>query len=96
VNIAYSREERVFILEHCFASKSFAAVREALSNMFPEKEVPNKAKVHRPVTNFGTQGVFVCYKCSSSNKTAKITAIPIFSIAIGFIVLCVKGFMCGS
>jgi hypothetical protein len=32
-NMAYSRTERVFIPEHYFASKSFAAVREAFSKM---------------------------------------------------------------
>jgi hypothetical protein len=30
--MVYSRAERVFILEHHFASKPFAAVREASSN----------------------------------------------------------------
>jgi hypothetical protein len=39
----------VFILEYCFASKSFAVVRKALSN-YPDKEVPNKAIIHRLVT----------------------------------------------
>jgi hypothetical protein len=38
----YLRAERVFILEHYFASKSFAAVREAFSNAYPDKDVPNK------------------------------------------------------
>jgi hypothetical protein len=38
----YSRVEHAFILEHYFASKSFAAVREAFSNAYPDKEVPNK------------------------------------------------------
>jgi hypothetical protein len=32
----------VFILEHYFASKQFAAVDEAFSNAYPDKEVPNK------------------------------------------------------
>jgi hypothetical protein len=41
-NMAYSRTESVFILEHCFASKSFAAIREAFGNAYPDKEVPNK------------------------------------------------------
>jgi hypothetical protein len=40
--IVYSRAELVFILEHYFALKSFAAVREAFSNKYPEKEAPNK------------------------------------------------------
>jgi hypothetical protein len=35
--MVYSRAERVFILEHYFASKSFAAVREAFSNAYPDK-----------------------------------------------------------
>jgi hypothetical protein len=41
--MVYSRAERVFILEHYFASKSLAAVREAFSNAYPDKEVPNNA-----------------------------------------------------
>jgi hypothetical protein len=40
-NMVYSRAERVFILEHYFASKSFSAVRETFSNAYPDKEVPN-------------------------------------------------------
>jgi hypothetical protein len=45
----YSRVEHVFILEHYLALKSFAAVREAFSNTYPDKKVPNKTTVHRPV-----------------------------------------------
>jgi hypothetical protein len=41
-NMVYSQAERVFILEHYFASNSFVAVREAFSNAYPDKEVPNK------------------------------------------------------
>jgi hypothetical protein len=52
----YSRAERVFILEHYFASKSFSAVREAFSNAYPDKEVPNKTTVHRLVTKFRDTG----------------------------------------
>jgi hypothetical protein len=42
----------VFILEHYFASKLFATLREAFSNAYPENEVPNKTPVHRLVTKF--------------------------------------------
>jgi hypothetical protein len=35
--MAYSRTERLFILEHYFAQISFAAVREAISNAYPDK-----------------------------------------------------------
>jgi hypothetical protein len=38
-NMVYSRAERVFILEHYFISKSFAAIREAFSNAYPDNEV---------------------------------------------------------
>jgi hypothetical protein len=41
-NMVYSQAELVFILEHYFALKSFAAVREAFSNVYPDKEVPKK------------------------------------------------------
>jgi hypothetical protein len=51
-NMMYSRAERVFILEHYFALKSFAAVREAFSNVYPDNEVPNKKIIHRLVTKF--------------------------------------------
>jgi hypothetical protein len=47
----YSQAERVSILEHYFASKSFAAVREAFSNTYPDKEVPKKT-IRRLVTKF--------------------------------------------
>jgi hypothetical protein len=41
-NIVYSRVGCVFIIEHYFASKSFAAVREALTSVYSDKELPNK------------------------------------------------------
>jgi hypothetical protein len=40
--MVYSRAERVFVLEHFFMSKSFAAIREAINSAFPDKEVQNK------------------------------------------------------
>jgi hypothetical protein len=72
----------VFILEHHFTSKSFAAVREAFSNANPDKEVPNKTIIQRLVTKFGAQEVFACDKCSFSDKIAEITAVPISSSAL--------------
>jgi hypothetical protein len=44
-NMAYSKSERVFILERYFASKPFAVVRETFSNAYPDKEVPNKTTI---------------------------------------------------
>jgi hypothetical protein len=48
----------VFILEHCFASNSFYAIREAFSNVYPDKEVPSKT-AHRLVTTFRDTGSFL-------------------------------------
>jgi hypothetical protein len=62
-NMEYSRAERVFILEHYFASKSFAAVREAFSNAYPDKEVQNKTTVHQMVTKLRDTGS-VCVSSS--------------------------------
>jgi hypothetical protein len=42
----YSRVYSVSILEHYFASKSFASFREVFSNAFPDKEVPNMTTTH--------------------------------------------------
>jgi hypothetical protein len=77
----YSRAERVFILENYFTSKLFAAVREAFSDVYPDKEVPNKTKIHRLVTKFRDTGS-ICDKCSLSNKAAEITAVLISSSAL--------------
>jgi hypothetical protein len=68
----YSWAERVLILEHHFASKSFAAVREAFSDAYPDKEVPNKT-VHLLITKFRDTGSV----CDKSNETSEITALPI-------------------
>lgn len=48
----FSRGGRKFILNHYFASKSFAAVRETYSNAYPDKEIPSKTAIHRLVTQF--------------------------------------------
>jgi hypothetical protein len=49
-NMLYSRAERVFILDHYFAQKSFSAVREALSSASYDDDVPHRAMTHRPAT----------------------------------------------
>jgi hypothetical protein len=40
-NMVKSRAERLFILEHYFAWKSFVAVSKTFSNAYPDKEVNN-------------------------------------------------------
>jgi hypothetical protein len=54
----------------------FAAVREAFSNTYPDKEVPNKTTIHGLERKFRETGS-VCDKCSSSDKAADITAVLI-------------------
>jgi hypothetical protein len=68
---------------------------------YPYKEILNKAAIQGLATKFqDTESV--CNKCSLSDKTAEIIAVPIPSSAcdaariqylIGFVVLCMKGFM---
>jgi hypothetical protein len=48
----------VFIFENYFASTSFVAVREAFSNAYPDKEVPNKTTIHGVVTDFLVDAYF--------------------------------------
>jgi hypothetical protein len=105
--MVYSREKRVFILEHYFASKSSAAVREAFSNAYPDKEVPNKT-IFRRVNKFRDTGSVCGDKCSLSYKNSwnysrtdfkqRINCnngiqLQEFNITIGFVALCLKGFM---
>jgi hypothetical protein len=54
--MVYSRVERVFTLEHYFASKSSGVVREAFNNVYPVKEASNKTTVHRLVIAFRVAG----------------------------------------
>jgi hypothetical protein len=44
--MVHSRAECVFIPEHYFESELFAAVHEAFSSVFPDKEVLNKTAGH--------------------------------------------------
>jgi hypothetical protein len=99
----------VLILEHYFASKSFAAVAETFRNAYPHKKVQNKTTIYRSVSKFRYTGS-VCEKCSMSDKTLNYgrtdfkqciscnngIQLQEFNTAIGFEVLCVKGFMCSS
>jgi hypothetical protein len=74
--MVYLRAERVFILEHYFASKLFAAVREAFSDAYPDKEVPNKTTIHQLVTTFRDKEVFVCDKCPFREKKKQLKLRP--------------------
>jgi hypothetical protein len=110
-SMVYSRAECVFILGHNSASKSFAAVREAFSNAYPGKEVPNKTIIHRLVTKFRDTGS-VClrqvvierqssWSCGRTDFKQCINCnnairLQEFNISVDFVVLYVKGCMCSS
>jgi hypothetical protein len=66
----YSRAERYF------ASKSFAVVREAFSNAYPDKVVWNKTTVHRLVTKFRDTGS-VCDRKYVRRRTV-LTGVKLF------------------
>jgi hypothetical protein len=71
--MVYSRAERVFILEHYFALKPSAAVREAFTNVYPDKEAPNKTT---PTGNkvSGHRKCLRQEKCPASTVLAGYTA----------------------
>jgi hypothetical protein len=100
--MVYLRAESVLFLAHYFASKSCAAVSEAFSSTYPDREVPKKTTIHRLLTKFRDTGS-VCLsaeimptgfkRCISCNNGIRLQE---FSIAIGLVVLGVKGFMCSG
>jgi hypothetical protein len=109
--MVYSQAERVFFLEHYFASKSFAAVRESFSIAYPNKEVPNKITIHRLVTTFRETGsvdlwqVLIRWQNSWNYDRTDFQQcinynnglrLQEFNIATGLVVLCVKVFMYSS
>jgi hypothetical protein len=44
--MVYSHAEHASILEHYFTSKPSAAVCEAFSNVYPDKEEPNETTIY--------------------------------------------------
>jgi hypothetical protein len=102
--LVYSWEERVFILEHYFTSKSFAAVCEAFNNVYRDKEVPSKT-VHLLVTKFREAGN-ACLRQALIEQQLKLrwyrseadhqqdTAVIIrYNIVTGFVAVCMPLFM---
>jgi hypothetical protein len=65
--MAYSRAERVFILQQYLASKLFAVVRETFSNAYTDKEVRNKTTIHLLVTKFRDAGSLRRETCPASD-----------------------------
>jgi hypothetical protein len=82
----YSRAERVYS-KHYFASKSFAAVRKAISNSYPDEEVPNKTTI---LTGNKILGHSKCLSVTNANretKQLKLRPCRFQTIVTGFIIL---------
>lgn len=80
-SVVYSRAEHVFILQHCIASKSFAALCKVINKTCSHTEVPIKIRVRQLMKRRDT-GRFVRDTCSSSDKAAEITAAPVSSTVL--------------
>jgi hypothetical protein len=101
----------VFTTRTCVSFRKLLRVeivllREAFSNAYTDKEVPNKTTIHGLVTKFRNTGSVCLWQvlieqqnswnygrtdfkqCISCNNGIRLQE---FNIAIGFVVLCVKG-----
>jgi hypothetical protein len=67
------------INEHHLTQKSFDAVSEAFSNVYPDKKVLNKTTIHWLVTTFSDTGSVCLWQVLTEWQTAEITAVPISS-----------------
>jgi hypothetical protein len=52
----FSQDQRVFILEHYFSTRSYAECQNAFRNYFPDTLVPNKSTIQRLVERFRETG----------------------------------------
>jgi hypothetical protein len=73
--MVHSRTERLFIFEHQFTPKSFAAVREAFRSAHPDKDIPNKTKLQWLVAEFRGTGS-VCGRKHVQCRTVLADATP--------------------
>jgi hypothetical protein len=66
--MAYSRTQRVFMLENCFSPELYAGVFEAFINAYPDKQVLNKTTINRLITEFrDTENI--CYRKHVRSRT---------------------------
>jgi hypothetical protein len=78
----FSCQYGVFTIRTCvtfrvyFALKSFAAVHEAFSNVYPDKEVLNKTTVHWLITKFHDTSHACLWQELIDDKAADIVSVP--------------------
>jgi transposase len=54
--MSFSRVQRVFIVEHYLASRSYLTCQNEFKDTFPDSPVPNKSTVSRLVNRFRDTG----------------------------------------
>jgi transposase len=54
--MVFSQDQRVFILEHYFSTRSYAECQNAFRNSFPDSVMPNKSTIQRLVERFRETG----------------------------------------
>jgi transposase len=54
--MVFSQDQRIFILEHYFSTRSYAECQNAFRNSFPDSVVPNKSSIQRLVERFRESG----------------------------------------
>jgi hypothetical protein len=54
--MSFSQEQRVFIVEHYLASRSYLTCQNEFRDTFPDSPVPNKSIVSRLVNRFRDTG----------------------------------------
>jgi transposase len=52
----FLQDQRVFILEHYFSTRSYAECQNEIINSFPDSVVPNKSTIQRLVESFRETG----------------------------------------
>jgi hypothetical protein len=67
--MVYSSEQNLFILEHYFASKSYAALHEAFTIAYPNKEVQKKTKALMSLIRFNIM-------CNDPTDAEVLVSIP--------------------
>jgi hypothetical protein len=69
--MSLSREQRVFIVEHYLASRSYLTCQNELRDAFSDSPVPNKLTVSRLVNRFCDKGTL---RWVSSDMRKKVNA----------------------
>ena len=54
--MSFSQEQRVFIVEHYFASRSYAHVVDEFRRKYPDAEARNNSTITRIIARFGECG----------------------------------------